>query len=150
MCDNAYPTSPLVGPGSFQLSSNSSINPTGDGLLKIYTAMRLNNQIDGTLRGVNFVPGPLYVDTDTEVWNHYYPNSPEGNPYTIYYKLAEVEIHISSDAEKFINFHSLSEYITRYLAWQNFFAKEFHKNTSYFFIREKDINIKDLDPPDSL
>lgn len=87
--DNCFPASPLIGPGFFNLDGTSSIDPVN---LRIFTARQSQNSISGTLNGVAFVPGTLYVDTATEHWCQYfdfpfaYPLSNLGVPYTIFYK----------------------------------------------------------------
>lgn len=87
--DNCFPDSPLIGPGAFNLDATSFIDPIN---LRIFTARRPQNTISGTLNGVFFVPGTLYVDTATEHWCQYfdfpfpYPFSNLGAPYTIFYK----------------------------------------------------------------
>lgn len=91
--DNCFPTMPLIGPGKFNLDANSSIDPVN---LRIFTALRSQNTISGTLNlnGNTFVPGTLYEDTATEHWCQYfgfpfpYPFSSLGNDplFTIFYK----------------------------------------------------------------
>ncbi len=87
--DNCFPVSPLIGPGAFVLDATSTIDPIN---LRIFTALRPQNTINGTLNGVPFVPGTLFVDTATELWCQYfafpfaYPFSNLGVPYTIFYK----------------------------------------------------------------
>ncbi len=87
--DNCFPASPLIGPGAFNLDAASTIDPIN---LRIFTALRPQNTISGTLNGVPFVPGTLFVDTATEHWCQYfafpfaYPFSNLGVPYTVFYK----------------------------------------------------------------
>lgn len=82
--DNAFPASPLIGPGAFNMAAGSFI--TSGGLLSIYTARQQQNSVFGILNGVAFAPGTLYVDTALEMWCLYYPTPLPGTPYTISYK----------------------------------------------------------------
>lgn len=82
--DNAFPSSPLVGPGAFLMDAGSSI--TSGGLLTIYTARQQQNSVFGILNGVPFTPGTPYIDTALEQWCLYYPTPLPGIPYTISYK----------------------------------------------------------------
>lgn len=82
--DNAFPASPLIGPGAFLMDAGSSI--TSGEPLTIYTARQQQNSVFGLLNGVSFTPGTLYVDTALERWCLYYPAPLPGIPYTISYK----------------------------------------------------------------
>ena len=75
--------------GDFILDLGATV--IGTNTLRIFTAVRENNTIDGptALNGVQFVPGTLFVDTSTEQWFTYFggPNSTSKSPiYTVYYK----------------------------------------------------------------
>ena len=98
--DNAFPTFPNQGPGFFELDATSSIihsgtetGPggvhTGASPLRIFTSVRSQNTIQGTIRGVNFVPGPAFVNTDLEQWCEYFFNPFFGAPFTVFYKECE-------------------------------------------------------------
>lgn len=93
VCDNQFPAPPLVGPGEFNLSSTSQLNADGDVL--IYTARRVQNSIASgqTINGSPFIPGPLFVNSDTEQWAVYYPGgTPPIGSFKIYYKSVPVPI----------------------------------------------------------
>lgn len=86
--DNLFPTSPLIGPGFFSIQSNLSASEQ----LRIYTAVRDQNQINDLINGAAFVPGTLFVNTDEEMWATYYPGgSYGGGAFTIYYKDGTLE-----------------------------------------------------------
>jgi len=83
--DNNYPAFPFLGTGYFHKDPNVTIS-TGGGPLYIYTSRQPLNSISGLINGVAYVPGPEFVNSLTEEWFHYYPLSPGGFPFTIYYK----------------------------------------------------------------
>ncbi len=86
--DNLFPTSPLIGPGFFSINSTLSAS----GQLRIYTAVRSQNQINDLINGSPFTPGTLFVNTSEEMWATYYPGgSYGGGPFTIYYKDGAIE-----------------------------------------------------------
>ncbi len=75
--------------GDFILDLGATV--IGTSTLRIFTAVRTNNTIDGptALNGVQFAPGTLFVDTSTEQWFTFFggPNSTSKSPiYTVYYK----------------------------------------------------------------
>lgn len=135
--DNDFPSPPLFGPGSFKLDATSSLT-TSTGPLKIYTSRRPLNDIEGLLNGVRFVPGPIYQNTDQEVWGVYYPTDPSGLPYTIAYKDSPATfIAFSQDAfasfmELFRDLHPYSEYITDFLEFREFWNEEWTACDLYF------------------
>ncbi len=81
--DALFPTAPLFGNGaaSFPLATLT----TAGGRLLIYTSQRSLNTVPATINGTPYVPGPEFVDSVTEKWGTYYPNS-SGIPFTIFYK----------------------------------------------------------------
>jgi filamentous hemagglutinin family protein len=86
--DNLFPTSPFIGPGFFSINSTLSASEE----LRIYTAIRSQNQINDLINGAPFIPGTLFVDTSEEKWAIYYPGgSYGGGPFTIYYKDGTIE-----------------------------------------------------------
>lgn len=86
--DNLFPTAPLIGPGFFSINSTLS----SSGQLRIYTAMRSQNQINDLINNSPFIPGTLFVDTNEEMWATYYPGGNYGGgPFTIYYKDGTIE-----------------------------------------------------------
>ena len=86
--DNLFPTTPLIGPGFFRINSNLSAS----GQLRIYTALRNQNQINDLINGTSFAPGTLFVDTNEEMWAVYYPGGSYGGfPFKIYYKDGAIE-----------------------------------------------------------
>lgn len=82
--DNAFPSSPEVGPGAFVLESGAQLFANGP--LRIFTSRRVQNVINAPINGVTFIPGSLFVDSATEQWGTYFPNSFGGFPFTIFYK----------------------------------------------------------------
>ncbi len=86
--DNQAPSPPVIGNGIFHLGVSGSVATAGGGPLRIFTARRSQNVILGTsnINGATFVPGTLYVDSATEVWNTYFPSVRGGVPYTFFYK----------------------------------------------------------------
>ncbi|MGL5264544.1 MAG: beta strand repeat-containing protein, partial [Candidatus Rhabdochlamydia sp.] len=88
--DNLFPASPAIGPGFFSSSAGSNLTSSGE--MRIYTAIRSQNQINGLINGVSFRPRALFVDTNEEMWATYYPGgSYGGGPFTIYYKDGTIE-----------------------------------------------------------
>ena len=83
LCDTLFPTPPLFGSGRVDLSS--AVLSTGVGRLLIYTSQRSLNTMPAIINGTNYVPGPEFVNSTTEKWGTYYPNS-SGIPFTIFYK----------------------------------------------------------------
>ncbi len=83
--DNDFPTSPGIGTGGFTFGT-STITTTGE--LRIYTARQSQNAAAGeTINGVVFVPGPVGVDTPTEMFSIYFPGGTYGGgAFTFYYK----------------------------------------------------------------
>ncbi|WP_420421525.1 beta strand repeat-containing protein [Simkania sp.] len=86
--DNQAPSAPAIGNGMFSLSVNGSVATTVGGPLRIFTARRSQNTILGTgnMNGTTYVPGPLFIDSATEIWNTYFPSLQGGMPFTIFYK----------------------------------------------------------------
>lgn len=91
--DNDFPTPPAYGPGSFNMSPGSHIltsltggsNPLTP--VQIYTSIREQNSMRGvTINGSAFIPGLVGVDTATEQWELWYPQTFGGFPFTIFYK----------------------------------------------------------------
>lgn len=82
--DENFPE-PFIGTGSFNLGS-SSLLLTNGGTLRIFTAQQSLNSILGTLNGLAFSLGPIFVDTNQEVWCVYYPADINGVPFTVFYK----------------------------------------------------------------
>ena len=81
--DALFPSSPLLGSGNVQLPLATLT--TGGGKLLIYTAERFLNSVPAEINSAPYIPGPIYVDSATEKWGIYFPNS-SGIPFTIFYK----------------------------------------------------------------
>jgi filamentous hemagglutinin family protein len=82
--DNAFPTRPQIGTGSFFIDPSSLIAPLG---ISIYTARQGQNTIvNSTFNGGTFIPGTLFIDTSQEIWCTYYPGGISTLPFTIFYK----------------------------------------------------------------
>nr|NGX46337.1 hypothetical protein [Chlamydiota bacterium] len=87
--DNAFPSAPDIGPGRF-ITNRARIETRGP--LRIFTAKRIQNTINGPIKfdgsEIFFVPGSLLIDSDTERWKSYFPDSFGGFPFTVFYKEA--------------------------------------------------------------
>lgn len=92
ICDADDSKPPEIGSGQFIKTSGASIDTNG-GLLLIYTADRSQNSVQGLLNGVPFIPGPLFVNSATEMWGIYAPHN-SGIPFTLFYK----NIHVPPSA----------------------------------------------------
>lgn len=86
--DNQAAVPPAIGGGMFSLSISGSVATAGGGSLRIFTARRSQNTIFGTgnVNGTTYVPGTLFVDSATEIWDTYFPSALGGTPFTIFYK----------------------------------------------------------------
>lgn len=88
--DNLFASTPSIGPGFFSMNSNSTLSASGQ--MRIYTAIRSQNQINGLINGAPFIPGALFVNTNEEMWATYYSGGAYGGgPFTIYYKDGALE-----------------------------------------------------------
>jgi len=83
--DNAFPSSPGIGPGFISKDTFSQILTFG-GTVRIFTARQPLNTIQGEINSAPFVPGIQFVDTTQEQWGTYFPSSFGGTPFTIFYK----------------------------------------------------------------
>ncbi len=84
--DNQAPTAPAIGTGAFTMHPTAVINSGGVIPVQIFTARQSQNSILGLINNSPFAPGTFSVDTPTEHWNVYYPDSFIGPLYTIFYK----------------------------------------------------------------
>ena len=85
--DNQEPSPDFFGPGQFNFLSGAFVSPEGGGILRIFTSVQSQNTIESAINGMTFVPGELYVDSNTERWGTYYPNSfSGGEAFTFFYK----------------------------------------------------------------
>jgi hypothetical protein len=82
--DNDFPSPSGIGPGQFIKDADAMITTSGP--LRIFTARRTQNSIQGLINGVAFVPGPLFVNSATERWGVYFYDPFGGHPFTIFYK----------------------------------------------------------------
>lgn len=82
--DNDFPNPPNFGTGQFVYQEGAVISSNGP--VRIFTATRAQNSIQGLLNGAAFVPGPLFIDSATEEWAAYFSEIFSGVPFTIYYK----------------------------------------------------------------
>lgn len=82
--DNDHPNEPEIGQNLFQIDDGATLNALDS--LRIFTARRSLNQIGTTLNGANYVPGPLFIDSDTEQWASYFFRGVGGFPFTVFYK----------------------------------------------------------------
>lgn len=80
--DNEF--SSEAGPGQFIKDLGATITTTGP--VRIFTAERTQNSIQGLINGAAFVPGPLFIDSATERWGVHFFNPFGGFPFTIFYK----------------------------------------------------------------
>ena len=86
--DNFFPAPPLIGPGQFISNAGAVINSGVGSPLRIFTARQQINLIDLTtlFNGQLFVEGPLFLNTNQEVWCTYFNTPIQGIPFTIFYK----------------------------------------------------------------
>jgi hypothetical protein len=133
--DNNYPVPDLVGDGSFVKSSDSILSTsTENGKVRIFTAEREFNSIDGLINFVEFHPGLLGQNSNHERWQVYYPDSFFGGPgFTIFYKNAvDVAYYINhhgsrATKELFIRLNnmlvdlSILDYYEKYISRRKYF-----------------------------
>lgn len=116
--DDAFP-SPFIGTGALFID-NASIF-TSPNAISLYTAQQSLNSINGLFNGSLFSPGPIFVDTDREIWCTYYPNGNPVFPFTVFYKdcielLAnQATIVVDEMLEKFHGFDENPGWETRFL-----------------------------------
>jgi len=91
--DNAFPSAPGIGPGSFQLLVGGVIDYSPAEGLRIFTALQGQNILAGTILAAGSPAAPLvfgapFSDIPPERWCVYYPSAffYPGEPYTIFYK----------------------------------------------------------------
>lgn len=93
--DHQAPSPPLVGPGIFAIDGTSSISSGASGYIRVYTATQAQNDVNPSAQFIDggvpffFVPGTIFVDTDTEKWSTYFSNGDQGFPFKIFYKPTE-------------------------------------------------------------
>lgn len=88
--DNLFPAAPGIGPGFFSINARSNLLASGE--MRIYTALRSQNQINGLINGSSFTPGTLFLDGNEEMWAVYYPGGSYGGfAFKIYYKDGVIE-----------------------------------------------------------
>ncbi len=74
----------LTGNGALNLSADSEIN---GGQVGLYTRVQGDNNIDGKINGLDFVPGTEFVNSSQEQWETFYANgSNPVSPFKVYYK----------------------------------------------------------------
>ncbi len=83
--DDIHPTPGVIGTSGFTLDGSSTLF-SGGPTLKIYTAIRSQNSVQGLINGQPFVPGTLFVNNSRERWSTYYPFAGLGTPFTFFYK----------------------------------------------------------------
>ena len=111
--DNQDPESPDIGDGQFVIDSGAQL--TAGSALRIFTAKRTQNTIAAPLNGVAFVPGVFLVDSNTEQWGVYFPDTFGGDPFTIFYKVGvsneAFNQHGRVIAEMFQNLQTYDEFL---------------------------------------
>lgn len=144
--DNCFPVSPLIGPGAFIMSANSSI--TGDP--RIFTALQSQNTILGPLNGTIYTAGTLFQNTSLEHWCQYfafpfpYPFSNLGDPYTIFYKNCLQLINLQA---ALIESELLYQFIREFPGWkEEFYVRSQDRKKNYlfqepFFLRRRLLHI---------
>ncbi|MCB1115157.1 MAG: hypothetical protein KDK71_01705, partial [Chlamydiia bacterium] len=159
--DNNFPNAPNLGPGALILDASSSIVHSGTSPaphvpepLRIFTSRQSQNSILGTIRGLTFVPGTEFVDTNQERWCRYYPDTFYASPFTIFYKCDIPELAIfefaHSDAaivtvEALRNLHPYDEYLGWPLHFDFSYEKMERAPIPYFLRVDKhyDLNPKE-------
>lgn len=74
--DNQAPISPNIGNGQFNFLAGliqPSLAPDSTTPVLIYSAVRSQNTVNGTIRTQTFVPGPLGVNSPIEEWGIWFP-----------------------------------------------------------------------------
>jgi len=84
--DNQAPVSPQIGNGSFSMDPTAVIMTLAVPPVRIFTARRIQNSIQGAIVGATFIPGAFGVNTPEERWTVYYPQAFIGTPFTVFYK----------------------------------------------------------------
>jgi filamentous hemagglutinin family protein len=132
--DNQGPVPPQIGGvwsggGRFVMDATASINSALPDALRIFTACQPLNIISGLLNGAAFVPGPLYVNTNTERWGVWYfdPFFSPPDFYCIFYKCFNTAIigQFAIPPQEFlIGIHGPNEY----LGWLEQFDETYGEN----------------------
>lgn len=65
--DNQFPSPPLFGGGRIIMDASSMIT-AANGPLRLFTSQQQLNSIGGSLNGLSFSPGPIFVNTNQEMW----------------------------------------------------------------------------------
>ncbi len=109
--DAAFPSSPLFGSGALSLGSSGIISTAG-GLVRVWSSQQGLNSISGLINGATFDRGPLFIDSDQEVWCTYFPSGSGSSPLLFFYKncLQELVFQASVvDAEALEDLHPSNE-----------------------------------------
>jgi filamentous hemagglutinin family protein len=92
--DNQAPVSPQIGNGSFSMDPTAVIMTLAVPPVRIFTARRIQNSIQGAIVGAAFIPGAFGVNTPEEHWTVYYPQAFIGTPFTVFYKEPQAAVTI--------------------------------------------------------
>jgi len=84
--DDQAPNAPLIGSGLFLMEPGAAIMTSAQAPVAIFTAVRGQNIIAGSINGALFAPGTIYVDSASEQWCTYFPNGFATLPMRVYYK----------------------------------------------------------------
>ncbi|MCI0381777.1 MAG: filamentous hemagglutinin N-terminal domain-containing protein [Chlamydiae bacterium] len=108
--DEKNSTRPETGSGRFVKLSTATI--TTNGPLFIFTSKRDQNFIEGLINGAPFIPGPLYLNSSSEVWDSYFSEGifVNGFPFTIFYKDGAPNFRVKYGAAISEAFHDLATY----------------------------------------
>jgi len=152
--DNNFPNEPDIGPGALIMDQGTQIWSAFGDPIYIFTATRDQNVINGLIQGMPFAAGQEYIDSATEMWGRYYPDSLGGGvPYTIFYKdfglfdLA-MEHGGAAMAELYRLLHGYGEYIDAYTQFSMRYAEKSKTNANtsdsfdfpcknYFYLRKR-------------
>jgi filamentous hemagglutinin family protein len=119
--DSQFPFPPFIGTGAFNMSCGSQILSGLGQPVRIFTALSNSNTVcaSALINGQGVVLGPLFEDTQTEVWCAYfscpnpYPFTNLGSPFTIFYKnclqRATQEAMVIVD-QLLVSFHPYNEF----------------------------------------
>lgn len=146
--DNAFPAPPGIGMAGFVLEAGAAISSPGSSSpIQIFTARQILNTISGTINGVNFSGGILYVDTDQEHWGIYYPDgfvNPNSPFFTIFYK--DTPALLTALAQPVFMF-DISRYLhpyDEYISLANRFSERYFEGENYqptafqpYFLRKR-------------
>jgi len=139
VCDNQFPTSPQIGPGTLTMHATALVGIQFGSEIRLFTARQNQNIIagqflNGAFTATGLVPGPLFGDVPPEKWGIYYFNNfyYTGSVFTILYKQAFQSItEVASEvvSEGIFGLNDFDEYLEWPQLWN-----DSGKRSAYFKI----------------